>query len=197
MIISSGGECRGSARGRGRRVRRWGRPDIHGMVLGRDVAVGVSVCGRRMGWTTQYHEYPALDAGYSWCGSATGDGADDEEGLGSGDDLLGQGGVERLVGEVLVAGEEAEEIAAFFGGMVADGAAQHGELEFEGVEGGSERHRQRDVNLDFGARVCQRAEMEWEFDADHGRGRKGEDDLDLDWEEEEDRTNQSGVVWPS
>ena len=47
----------------------------------------------------------------------------------------GEFGVGGSVREVFVTGEEAEEGAAEVGLLVADGAAQHGVLQFEGVEG--------------------------------------------------------------
>src|SRR5438270_13632569 len=57
--------------------------------------------------------------------SAAGHGADDHEGFFADDDLEGEGGIGRFVGEVLLAGEEADEGATTQCAVVADGAAQH------------------------------------------------------------------------
>ena len=66
-------------------------------------------------------------------------------------------------------GEEAEERAALFGGVVADGAAEHGVVGFEGVEYGFYRDRGGDfegelVRGDAG----ETEQVEWEFEADEG-----------------------------
>ena len=57
-----------------------------------------------------------------------------QEGLGPDGDGVGQGGVGRVVREVLLAGEEPEKRPATTGGVVADRAAQHWIAGFEGVE---------------------------------------------------------------
>src|SRR6185437_14324744 len=56
---------------------------------------------------------------------AAGHGADDQVRLGAGRDGFGQRGVRLLVRQVLLAGKEPDERAAFSGPLVADGAAQH------------------------------------------------------------------------
>src|SRR6476619_4040246 len=47
-------------------------------------------------------------------------GADDEEGLGSSDDGLGQCSIRSLVGKILLAGEVPDERKATFGDVIAD-----------------------------------------------------------------------------
>src|ERR1700730_8469407 len=61
-----------------------------------------------------------LAAGLSSC-----HGADDEVGLGPGGDGFGQGVVGRVVGQVLLAGEEPDEGAPGAAVVAADGAAEH------------------------------------------------------------------------
>jgi hypothetical protein len=73
------------------------------------------------------------DANVLGVGLAAGDGSDDEKGFGGGDDRWRERGIGRLVREIFVAGEEAEEGAALAGGVVADGSAELGEPELDGV----------------------------------------------------------------
>ena len=100
--------------------------------------------------------------------SASGDGTDDQERFGA----VGNGGGERIVGrcvgEIFRAGKEAKEGAALEGDVVADGAAEHGVLGFEGVEDGALGDGARDFKTDFGADAGEGAEMGGESDADHG-----------------------------
>src|SRR5947209_11628322 len=57
---------------------------------------------------------------------AAGNGPDDDKRLLPRRDRVGQWGVRRLMGQVLLAGEEAQERTALLRNVVADGAAQHG-----------------------------------------------------------------------
>jgi hypothetical protein len=70
---------------------------------------------------------------------STRDRADYEERFFPGGHGLGEGGVGGFVGDVFFAGEEAEEGAALFCGVVANGSLQHGVLGFEGVKDGALR----------------------------------------------------------
>src|ERR1700746_3074460 len=63
-----------------------------------------------------------------------GDCAQHNQRLFSGDDGVGEGGVRRVVREVLLAGEEAQEGAALQRNVVANGPAQHRIAGFEFVE---------------------------------------------------------------
>jgi len=74
------------------------------------------------------------DAGRPCLPLAAGNRANDDEGLLAGCDRVGQRGVGRLVGKILLAGEEAQEHAALLRVMVTDGAPQHGIAGLEGVE---------------------------------------------------------------
>src|SRR5712692_402341 len=56
----------------------------------------------------------------------SGNGPDDDKGLLSGRDSIGQWGVRRLMGQILLTGEEAQERPALLCDVVADGTAQHG-----------------------------------------------------------------------
>ena len=82
---------------------------------------------------------------------ATGDGTNDDERLPPGGDGLGKWRIRRLVGEILFAGEEAEESATLERRVLADRPAQHGVPGFERVEDGALRDGGRDVEFDLGA----------------------------------------------
>ena len=98
---------------------------------------------------------------------AAGNRANDDEWLLAGCDRVGQRGVGRLVGKILLAGEEAQESAALLRVMVADGTAQHGIVGLEGVEHGALRDWARNLDRYLAADVRQGAEMWREYDADH------------------------------
>ena len=70
------------------------------------------------------------------------------------------------MGEVLLAGEEADEGAADAGGVVADGAFEHGVAGLEGVEDGALGYRAVESEGHVMAHACEDAEVGWEFDAD-------------------------------
>ena len=61
-------------------------------------------------------------------------GAKHDERLGTVGDGVGEGSVGRVVGEVLLAGEETDEGAALLRDVIADGPAQHGIARLQGVE---------------------------------------------------------------
>jgi hypothetical protein len=73
-----------------------------------------------------------------------------------------------LKGIILLAREETQEGTAFLRDMIADGAAQHGILRFEGVKDGALRDRAFDVDLHLGADTRERAQVARKHDADHG-----------------------------
>src|ERR1044071_5610014 len=102
---------------------------------------------------------PVLAAGYC---------ADDEERLFPCDHLFRQRGVRRLVGQVLLAREEAHEGAARARLVVADGAAERRVARFERVEDAVARDRALDFEFDLALDARQRPERLWEEDADHG-----------------------------
>ena len=80
------------------------------------------------------------------------------------------------MGEVFLAGKEADEGAALFGGLVADGATEHGIFCFEGIEDGALGDGGFDVEVDFPVDAREGAEMLGEDDSDHGhflRPRRG------------------------
>ena len=99
---------------------------------------------------------------------AAGDGGDDVEGFGAAGDFFGEGDVGGVVGEVLIAGVEADHGAAFEGGVVAEGAGEGGEFLFEGVEDAGGGDRGIELELDFALDVGEGAEVDGEDDADHG-----------------------------
>ena len=65
---------------------------------------------------------------------AASDGADDNKGLHSRRDRVGQRRIRRLMRQILLAGEEAQERAPLLRNMIADGAAQHRVAGLERVE---------------------------------------------------------------
>lgn len=97
----------------------------------------------------------------------TGDGADDQEGFFSGGDGGGERGVGRIVRQIFLAGEEAEEWAALLRDVVADGALQDGVAGFEGVEDGADRDGAFDFERDFAGDLGECAEVRGEDDLDH------------------------------
>jgi hypothetical protein len=97
---------------------------------------------------------------------AAGDGSDDDEGLFAGCDGFGQWCVGRLVREILLAGEEAQEWTALQRDLVADGAAQHGIAGLEGVEDGALGDWAVYLYFYFVAHVRQGSQMVREYDPD-------------------------------
>ena len=71
------------------------------------------------------------------------------------------------MGQILLAGKEAEEGAAFLGDVVADGAEEHGVARFERVEDGARGDRAFDFERDFAGDLSESAEMRGKDDLDH------------------------------
>src|SRR6266705_5407686 len=99
---------------------------------------------------------------------AAGDGPDDEKGLRPRRDRLGQRGVRWLVGEVPLAGEEAQERPALLRDVVADRPAQHGIAGLERIENGRSCGQARDVELQLALDPGQRPQVGREHHANHG-----------------------------
>jgi len=99
---------------------------------------------------------------------AAGDRADDEERFCAGRDFFWERRVRRVVGEILLAGVEADEVAALAGGVVADGAAEHGVAGFQGVEDGAQRDGWGNVELDLAGDAGEGFQVVGDNDADHG-----------------------------
>jgi hypothetical protein len=97
----------------------------------------------------------------------TGDGADDQEGFFSGGDGGGERGVGRIVRQIFLAGEKAEEGAALLGDVVANGTLQDRVSGFEGVEDGADRDGAFDFERDFAWDLGECAEVRGEDDLDH------------------------------
>jgi len=95
---------------------------------------------------------------------SAGDGADDQEGFFAGGDGGGERGVGRIVGEIFLAGEEAEEGATLLRDVVADGALQDRIAGFEGVEDGADRDGAFDFERDFAGDLGESAEVRWKDD---------------------------------
>jgi hypothetical protein len=99
---------------------------------------------------------------------SAGDGADYEKRFFAGGDGLGEWSVGGFVGDVFFAGEEAQEGAALFRGVVADGALQHWVLGFERIEDGALRDGGWNFEQDVARDFCERAEVRGEDYVDHG-----------------------------
>src|SRR5437773_3397892 len=100
---------------------------------------------------------------------AAGHGPDDQERLGARRDGVGQRGVRRLVGEILLAGEEPHERPALLRDVVADRPAQHRIAGLERVEDRARRGDTLDVELHLTVDVRERPQMRREHDPDdHG-----------------------------
>ena len=97
---------------------------------------------------------------------APGDGPNDNERLLPRHDRIGQWSIRRLMGQILLAGEETQERPALLRDLVADRPAQHRIAGFERVEDRSQRDRAVELEFYFAADVCQRSEMLREYDSD-------------------------------
>ena len=95
--------------------------------------------------------------------------ADDQKGLGAVRHGIGQGCLRWFVGQILLAGEEADEGTATEGYVVADGSAQDGESGFEGIEDRAQRHWSVNLELNLAVHVRQCSQMYRERDSNHGK----------------------------
>src|SRR5207244_8094441 len=101
-------------------------------------------------------------------GLTAGDGPYDEKGLRPRSDRRGQWGVRRLMGQILLAGEEPQHRPALLRDVVADRAAQHRIAGLERVEDRALRGLTLDLDLHLALDVRQRSQM-WRQNApDHG-----------------------------
>lgn len=98
--------------------------------------------------------------------SAAGDGSEDDEGLGAGDDGGRKRRVGGIVGEILLAGEEAQEVTALVGDVVADGSSEHGVTGLQHVKDGGDGDGCGNYESDLDAGSGERAEVLGEFNAD-------------------------------
>ena len=78
-----------------------------------------------------------------------------------------QRGVRRFVGQVLLAGEEAQHRPALAGDVVADRSAQHRIAGFQRLEDRALRDWCLDGELHLAADVRQRSQMLRDYDSDH------------------------------
>jgi hypothetical protein len=97
---------------------------------------------------------------------AAGDGAEDDERLAGSDDWLRKRFVGRIVREVFLAGEVADEGAALQAVVIADGAAEHGVAGFERVEDCGDGDRSRDLKRNFRADTGEITQVRGQHDAD-------------------------------
>src|SRR6516165_3145029 len=90
---------------------------------------------------------------------AAGDGADDEEGLCSRCDGIGQRSVWRFVGKILLAGEEPDKCSPLVRDVVADRAAEGRIAGLQRVKDRALRDATLDVELYFAVDPRQRPQM--------------------------------------
>ncbi len=109
-----------------------------------------------------------------------GDGADDDEGLGSAGDCLGEQVIGGNQGDILLAGEEPDQRAAVLCDVIADCPAERGMTVFERVKQRAERCRRIDVEGHFAIDVGERSQMEREFNPDRRHGTSLRNCLHLD-----------------
>src|SRR5579863_2776795 len=98
---------------------------------------------------------------------AAGDGSNNQKRLGAFGHRLGQRGVRRLMGQVLLAGEEAQERPALEGDVIADRPPQHGIAGLEGVEHRALRDRALDLERHLARDLRQGAQVGREYYSDH------------------------------
>src|SRR5262249_50069787 len=84
-------------------------------------------------------------------------------------DDVGQGGIWRLVREVLLAGEEPQEGASLPCELVANRAPKHGITLFQGIENRPLGDGTLDVELNVPLDPRKRLEMVGQHDSNHGR----------------------------
>jgi hypothetical protein len=82
-------------------------------------------------------------------------------------DRVGQWSIRRLMGQILLAGEEPQEWPALLRNLIADRSAQHGIAGLERVEDRPQRDRAVELKLHLAADVRQRSEMLRDYDSDH------------------------------
>src|SRR2546427_909694 len=100
---------------------------------------------------------------------AAGHGTHDQKRLCAHRDRVGQRGIRRFVGQILLAGEDPHERSASLRDVIADRAAQHRIAGLERVEDRALRDLTLDVELHLAVDVRQLSQMCREHDADHGR----------------------------
>src|SRR6516165_9300306 len=105
--------------------------------------------------------------GYLPARLAAGNGPYDEKGFGPGRDRVGQRAVWRLMGQILLAGEEPQEGPALLCNVVADRPTQHRVAGLERVEDRALRNLAVDVELHLAIDARQRSQMHREHDSDH------------------------------
>ena len=103
-----------------------------------------------------------------WLHLAAGNGPDDQKRLRPRRDRVGQRGVRRLVGQVLLAGEEPHERPALLRDVVADRPAQHRIAGLERVEDRALRDRPSTSSSTSPSDARQRPQMCGQHDSDHG-----------------------------
>src|SRR5574341_934182 len=99
---------------------------------------------------------------------AAGNGPYHKKGLRPRRDPVGQRGVRRLMGQILLAGEEPQERSALLRDVVADRPAQHRIAGLERVEDRALRGRTLDVELHLASHAGQHPQMKWKQHSDHG-----------------------------
>src|SRR5262249_28003812 len=92
----------------------------------------------------------------------------DREGLGPRGDCVRRRGICPLVGQVLLAREEAQERTAFLRDVIANRAAQHWIAGLDRVEPRTLRCLTRHVDVHFAVDLRQPSQMRLELDSDHG-----------------------------
>jgi len=99
---------------------------------------------------------------------STGHGSHDAERLGPGGDRLGQLGILRRKGQILLAREEPHKGTALAGGVVAYGPPQLGMASLERVQEAPRRNGALEIELHFTVDPGEGPEVSGEHDADHG-----------------------------
>jgi hypothetical protein len=80
---------------------------------------------------------------------------------------VGQRSIRRLMGQILLAGEESQERTALLRDLLSDRPAQHRIASLKRVEDRPQRQLAVDLKLYFTADVRQRSQMLREYDSDH------------------------------
>ncbi len=96
-----------------------------------------------------------------------GNGSHNQKGLRSCRDCLGQRGIRRFVGYILLAGKETHKGPAPLRDVVADRPAQHRIAYLDRVEDRADRNRPLNLELDFAADARQSPQVWRQHDSDH------------------------------
>src|SRR6266851_6080563 len=112
---------------------------------------------------------PVMQESLASLALAAGNGPEDDQGLLSGRDLVGQWSVRRFVGKVLLTSEEPQERPALLRDVVTDRTAQHRIAGLERVKHRAQRGLTLEIERHLAPDMRQSSQMLREYDTNHIR----------------------------